>query len=42
MDFVLISSFAFFLDMYFSRKKLLLINWNAEKIFCNFGYKNLF
>ena len=29
--------FVFILDIYFSRKKLLLINLNAEKICCNFS-----
>ena len=39
----LVSSFVFSLDIYFSRKKLLLINLNAKEICCNFiGYKNLF
>ena len=36
-------SFAFILDIYFSRKKMLLTNLDAifpEKICCNFSYKN--
>ena len=38
-------SFLFILDIYFSHKKLALINLNAifpEKIWCNFSYKKLF
>ena len=42
MDFVLVSSFVFVLDIYFSHKKLLLINLNAEKICCNFSYKKIY
>ena len=42
MDFVLVSSFVFILDIYVSHKKLLLIISNAEKICCDFSYKNLF
>ena len=42
MDFVLVSSFVFILDIYFSLKKSLLINSNAEKTCCNFSLKNLF
>ena len=39
------ATFVFILDIYISRKKLVLINLNAifsEKIWCNFSYKNLF
>ena len=42
MDIVLVSSFVFMSDINFSHKILLLVNSNAEKICCNFSYKNLF
>ena len=41
MDFVLVSSFVFILDIYVSHKKLLLINSNVEKFCSDFSYKNL-
>ena len=40
MDFILVFSFVLFFDIYFSCKELLLINLNADKICCNFSYKN--